>query len=172
MKNCKKMFSVCSQVKMGVQAIFGPSDHSLGAHIHSICDALDIPHLESRLDLDTGIKEFSINLYPAQTLLNNAFIDTMKFLNWTKVAIIYEQNYGKSLDYLVEFFKISILSSGQIKLRELMRTPDLEVIVRQADPQTYSSVLNEIKNKEIYNLIVDTNPEHINELLRGVSFVI
>lgn len=53
-----------------------------------------------------------------------------------------------------------------------MRTPDLEVIVRQADPQTYSSVLNEIKNKEIYNLIVDTNPEHINELLRGVSFVI
>lgn len=88
---------------MGVQAIFGPSDHSLGAHIHSICDALDIPHLESRLDLDTGIKEFSINLYPAQTLLNNAFIDTMKFLNWTKVAIIYEQNYGKSLGYLSQF---------------------------------------------------------------------
>jgi ionotropic glutamate receptor len=111
----------------------------------------DIPHIESRLDLDTGIKEFSINLYPAQTLLNIAFHDTMKFLNWTKVAIIYEQNYGL------------------IKLRELMKTPDLEIIVRQADPQSYVSILNEIKSKEIHNLVIDTNPDHMNELLKGVS---
>lgn len=45
---------VCELVEGGVQAIFGPSDPVLGLHIHSICDALDIPHLETRPDLDLG----------------------------------------------------------------------------------------------------------------------
>lgn len=29
-------------------ALFGPSDLLLGSHIQSLCDALDIPHLEAR----------------------------------------------------------------------------------------------------------------------------
>lgn len=82
-------------MKYGVLAIFGPSDPVLGQHIHSICDALDIPHLEVRLDLDAEVKEFSINLQPAQSLLNNAYQDLMEFLNWTKVAIIYDDDYGE-----------------------------------------------------------------------------
>jgi hypothetical protein len=86
--------AACHQVKFGVQAVFGPSDPILGQHIHSICDALDIPHLEARLDLDSEAKEFSINLYPTQSLLNAAYQDVMTFLNWTKVAIIYEDDYG------------------------------------------------------------------------------
>ncbi|KAJ8668856.1 hypothetical protein QAD02_000115 [Eretmocerus hayati] len=85
----------CQQVKFGVQAVFGPSDPILGQHIHSICDALDIPHLEARLDLESEAKEFSINLHPAQSLLNAAFRDIMAFLNWTKVVIIYEDDYSE-----------------------------------------------------------------------------
>ncbi|KAG7196449.1 hypothetical protein KM043_013099 [Ampulex compressa] len=92
----------CQQVKYGVQAVFGPSDPILGQHIHSICDALDIPHLEARLDLDTEAKEFSINLHPAQSLLNAAYQDVMEFLNWTKVAIIYEDDYGCPVAYAKE----------------------------------------------------------------------
>lgn len=88
------MIAACQQVKFGVHAVFGPSDPILGQHIHSICDALDIPHLEARLDLDTEAREFSINLHPAQSLLNKAYQDVMAFLNWTKVAIIYEDDYG------------------------------------------------------------------------------
>lgn len=89
-----KSVAACQQVKFGVQAIFGPSDPILSQHIHSICDALDIPHLEARLDLDSEAKEFSINLHPAQTLLNAAYQDVMAYLNWTKVAIVYEDDYG------------------------------------------------------------------------------
>lgn len=47
-------------------------------------------------DLEPSVKEFSINLYPNQQLLNAAFKDMMTFLNWTKVAIIYEEDYGES----------------------------------------------------------------------------
>jgi Receptor family ligand binding region len=42
-----------------------------------------------------GNKEFSINIFPAQSVLNRAMFDVMKFLNWTRCAIIYEQDTGK-----------------------------------------------------------------------------
>ncbi|KAK9752864.1 Receptor family ligand binding region [Popillia japonica] len=145
--------STCNQVRSGVQAVFGPSDPLLGAHIHSICDALDIPHLEARLDLDTDVREFSINLYPAQHLLNRAFQDVMAFLNWTRVAIIYEEDYGL------------------IKLRELVRSPhnrDLEIHIRQADPDTYRPILKEIKSKEIHNIIIDTKSKNMRHFLKGI----
>ncbi|KAF7991156.1 hypothetical protein HCN44_002718 [Aphidius gifuensis] len=141
----------CQQVKFGVQAVFGPSDSILGQHIHSICDALDIPHLEVRLDLDIEAKEFSINLHPAQALLNAAYQDVMNFLNWTKVAIIYEDDYGF------------------IKLRDLVRSNQaIDVVLRQADPDSYRQVLTDIKSKEICNLIVDTKPENMHHFLRMI----
>ncbi|XP_063984926.1 glutamate receptor ionotropic, kainate 2-like isoform X2 [Diachasmimorpha longicaudata] len=143
----------CQQVKFGVQAVFGPSDPILGQHIHSICDALDIPHLEVRLDLDAEAKKFSINLHPAQTLLNSAYQDVMFFLNWTRVAVIYEDDYGL------------------LKLRNLVKTPkspDLEVHLRQTDPDSYGRVLSDIKSKEIRNFIVDTKPEHMQHFLRMI----
>ena len=62
--------------------------------------------------------------------------------------------------------------AGLIKLRELVRSPgnrDFEVHLRQADPESYRSVLKEIKSKEIQNMVVDTRPEHMHLFLRGVS---
>jgi len=90
-----ELILACDQVRFGVQALFGPTDPNLGNHIHSVCDTLDIPHLEVRLDLDQNFKEFSINLRPPQVLLNQAYLDVMNFLNWTKVALIYEDNNGE-----------------------------------------------------------------------------
>jgi len=87
--------AACKQLSRSVQGIFGPSDPLLGAHIQSICEALDVPHLEARVDFEPTFKEFSINLYPAQDHLNKAFKDLISFLNWTRVAIIYEEDYGK-----------------------------------------------------------------------------
>lgn len=87
--------TACQQVQFGVQAMFGPSDPMLGPHIHSVCDALDIPHIEARLDLDQDYKEFSINLYPSPRVLNTAYQDIIRFLNWTKLAIVYENDYGR-----------------------------------------------------------------------------
>lgn len=44
----------------------------------------------------------------------------------------------------------------------------VDIYLRQVDPQTYSSVLGDIKNREIYNLIVDTNVKQLPQLLRGI----
>ncbi|CAH1408164.1 unnamed protein product [Nezara viridula] len=74
----------------------------------------------------------------------------MAYLNWTKVAIIYEEEYGL------------------MKLRELTRPSRIEVHLRQAEPSTYRSVLGEVKSKEIRNLLVDTKPENIPVFLKWV----
>ena len=61
----------------GILALFGPSEPLLGSHIASICDALDIPHLEARNDFEdddaAGFSEFSLNLHPSQDLMNQAY---------------------------------------------------------------------------------------------------
>ncbi|XP_057338871.1 glutamate receptor ionotropic, kainate 2-like isoform X3 [Microplitis mediator] len=143
----------CKQLSRSVQGIFGPSDPLLGAHIQSICEALDVPHLEARMDFEPAFKEFSINLYPAQEHLNKAFKDLMSFLNWTKVAIIYEENYGL------------------FKLQDLVKSPPssrTEMYIRQAGAGTYRQVLREIRQKEIYKLIVDTDPAHMQYFFRAI----
>ncbi|XP_073985733.1 glutamate receptor ionotropic, kainate 2-like isoform X2 [Rhodnius prolixus] len=143
----------CQQVGEGVQAVFGPSNPVLGAHVHSICDALDLPHIEARVDLEPATRELSINLHPAQSLLNAAYLDVMAYLNWTRLAILYEEDYGL------------------MKLRELVRPPvdrDVEVHLRQADPSNYKAVLKEIKNKDIHNLLVDTRSHNIRTFLKRV----
>lgn len=76
-------------------AIFGPQDTLLGNHIQSLCDALEIPHLEARLDLEPQVKEVSINLYPNAKLIGQAIRDLINYLNWTQVAVIYEDDICK-----------------------------------------------------------------------------
>ncbi|XP_029664965.1 glutamate receptor ionotropic, kainate 1-like isoform X1 [Formica exsecta] len=144
----------CKQLSRSVQGIFGPSDPLLGAHIQSICEALDVPHLEARVDFEPTFKEFSINLYPAPDHLNKAFKDLMSFLNWTRVAIIYEEDYGL------------------FKLQDLVKSPPsvrTEMYIRQAGPRSYRQVLREVRHKEIFKLIIDTDPAHMQQFFRAVS---
>lgn len=46
--------------------------------------------------------------------------------------------------------------------------PNVDVYLRQVEPRTYMSVLADVKSREIYNLIVDTNVKHLPLLLRGI----
>lgn len=118
-----RLYKACLQVEHGAQAIFGPSDPHLGAHVQSICDALEIPHLEARIDMDNEYKPFSVNVYPPIDMINQAFIDVMFFFNWTKVAIIYEEDQG-------EFF-----SSVQIPQRKLYY-PNKSINVHENPPES------------------------------------
>ena len=97
-------------MEFGVQAIFGPTDPLLGCHIQSICEALDLPHIETRVDFEIQPKEFSINLHPSQQYINGAYKDLMVFLNWTKVAIIYEDDYGKFTPHPLEKSSLALKS--------------------------------------------------------------
>lgn len=64
---------------------------------------------------------------------------------------------------------------GLFKLQELVKTPSTartEMYIRQAGPESYRQVLKEIRQKEIYKLIVDTNPKHIHQFFRAVCNIL
>ncbi|XP_069968715.1 glutamate receptor ionotropic, kainate 2 isoform X3 [Bactrocera oleae] len=144
---------ICRQVESGVQVIFGPSDPLLSDHVQSICESFGIPHIESRIDLYGSTKEFSINLYPSQRLMNLAHRDLMVFLNWTKTAILYEDNLG--------IFNHQDLVHVTADIRT-------ELYIRQTSPKTYRQVLRAVRMKDIYKIIVDTNPTNINAFFRAI----
>ncbi|GFY69147.1 glutamate receptor ionotropic, kainate 1, partial [Trichonephila inaurata madagascariensis] len=133
--------------------IFGPQDPLLGSHVQSLCDALDIPHIESRVDMEPEMKEFSINLHPSPKIVGSAIRDLIHYLNWTKVAILYEED-------------MSLIS-----LQELIRPPvprDLQVIFRKTSVDTFRDTLKDIRSRGIFSLVVDTRPQNLPHLLQAV----
>lgn len=38
---------------------------------------------------------FSINLHPSQRHINQAYYDLISYLNWTRLAVVYENDYGE-----------------------------------------------------------------------------
>jgi len=71
----------------------------------------------------------------------------------------------------VSFYKIVNDSTGIITLNQLSRSVQAEVHIRQVSPTSYLSVLNEFKNKEIHNVLIDTNSAGISILLKNVSSI-
>lgn len=59
-----------------------------------VCSTFPLKIQKARLDMDSEYKPYSINVYPPIDIINKAFMDVMFFLNWTKVAIIYEEDQG------------------------------------------------------------------------------
>jgi len=64
---------------------------------------------------------------------------------------------------------------GLIRLQDLVRSPpakNMEVYIRQATKHSYRKILREIKKRNIGNIIVDTNTEHVDSFFRAVSHLI
>lgn len=86
---------------MGVVAIFDPFDGPISHHIQSICDAKDIPHIETRWEFKSNRNDpESINLFPRTSLLTKAYVDIVKAWNWEHFAIVYENNEGIIFPFL------------------------------------------------------------------------
>lgn len=55
---------VCHLLRSGVAAIFGPQSAQTASHVQSICDTMEIPHLETRWDFRLRRESCLVNLYP------------------------------------------------------------------------------------------------------------
>ena len=87
--------SACNQAGLGVGSIFGPRSAELAQHINSMCNNLEIPHLEARLEPKLDPTHlFSMNLYPAASQLSQAYLDLIKLMKWKKFCVIYGDQSG------------------------------------------------------------------------------
>lgn len=91
-------------------AIFGPLNDISAMQVKSICDALEIPHIETRYNFELQRTDLSINLFPRPPILIKTYIDLVKAWDWKSFAIVYENNEGKDpftlivLKSLIQFY--------------------------------------------------------------------
>ena len=64
------IFIVCHLLRSGVAALFGPQSGTTSSHVQSICDAMEIPHIETRWDYRLKRDDYSVNLYPHPTAIS------------------------------------------------------------------------------------------------------
>jgi len=51
-------------LSQGVAALFGPQSPESASHVQAICDAFDLPHIETKWDHRIRKDKYLINLYP------------------------------------------------------------------------------------------------------------
>jgi len=90
---------VCNQASLGVAAIFGPRSSSIASYINSMCNTLEVPHVEARLDARSGAGHvFSLNVHPQASQLGRVYVDMLQHFGWTKFCVVYGEHSGQS-DY-------------------------------------------------------------------------
>ncbi|XP_023349760.1 glutamate receptor ionotropic, kainate 2 isoform X2 [Eurytemora carolleeae] len=153
---------VCAAMSQGVAALFGPSSSFTAHHVQSICDAKEIPHIETRWDLTSATvrDQYSINLYPYPLTLRKAYLDLLSAYSWKSFTILYEDN------------------EGLIRLQDLLKLTDEmgedKIVVRQLRPgpsKDYRPLLKEIKNAGTRKIILDCVADNIQEILRQAQQV-
>lgn len=150
-------FSVCDLLEKGVVALFGPLSASpSSAHTQSICDALEIPHIETRWDFKTHRDDLSLNLYPQPSVLSSAYVDLVKSWTWETFAIVYENNEG--IIRLQNFFKDAQQHNWKIKLYQF------------ENDKPYRDTFWEVNKAKVKNVILDVRRENLLNVLRHVSY--
>lgn len=143
---------VCHLLRTGVAAIFGPQSPQTASHVQSICDTMEIPHLETRWDYRLRRESCLVNLHPHPSMLSRAYVDIVRAWGWKSFTIIYETNEG--LVRLQELLKAHGPSEYPIAVRQLSSNGD------------YRSLLKQIKNSAEAHIVLDCSTERVYEVLK------
>ncbi|XP_028986320.1 glutamate receptor ionotropic, kainate 3 [Betta splendens] len=145
----------CDQLSLGVVAIFGPSHSSSSNAVQSICNALEVPHIQVRWkhhpmdNRDT----FYANLYPDYSSLSYAILDLVQYLKWKSATVVYDD------------------STGLIRLQELIMAPsryNIRLKIRQLplDTQDTRPLLKEMKRGREVRIIFDCSHHMAAQILK------
>lgn len=87
----------CDQLALGVGALFGPSHSSSVSAVQSICNALEVPHIQTRWKHPSvdNKDSFYINLHPEYASISRAVLDIVQFYKWKTVTVVYEDATGE-----------------------------------------------------------------------------
>lgn len=159
---------LCSILGTGIVAMLGApseSDPSLEWKLFWTSAAMDIPlflptpshsHYKASSDVGTTERfpepEFAVRLAPTLKTWATIVRGMVSYLKISSMAIIYEDERG--------------LMKMQALLREPV--PVENIIVRRVTPETYLSVLYEVKGREIRQVMIDCKLTSLPELLKAV----
>ncbi|KAJ8266662.1 hypothetical protein GJAV_G00133190 [Gymnothorax javanicus] len=147
----------CDQLALGVAAVFGPSHSSSVSAVQSICNALEVPHIQTRWKHPSvdNRDSFFINLYPEHSSISRAILDVVQFYQWSAVTVVYED------------------STGLMRLQELIKAPsryDIKVKIRQLPPGNTDArpLLKEMKKGKEFYVIFDCSYQTATKILKQI----
>uniref|UniRef100_A0A8D3DJ07 Glutamate receptor n=1 Tax=Scophthalmus maximus TaxID=52904 RepID=A0A8D3DJ07_SCOMX len=147
----------CDQLSLGVAAIFGPSHSSSANAVQSICNALGVPHIQTKWkhQVSDNRDVFYVSLYPDFSSLSRAILDLVHFFKWKTVTVVYDD------------------STGLIRLQELIKAPsryNIRLKIRQlpADTKDAKPLLKEMKRGKEFHIIFDCGHEMAAGILKQV----
>uniref|UniRef100_A0AAQ5XKI4 Glutamate receptor n=1 Tax=Amphiprion ocellaris TaxID=80972 RepID=A0AAQ5XKI4_AMPOC len=145
----------CDQLSLGVAAIFGPSHSSSANAVQSICNALGVPHIQTKWkhQVSDNRDVFYVSLYPDFSSLSRAILDLVHFFKWKTVTVVYDD------------------STGLIRLQELIKAPsryNIRLKIRQLPAETKDAkpLLKEMKRGKEFHIIFDCGHEMAAGILK------
>uniref|UniRef100_H2ZW13 Glutamate receptor n=1 Tax=Latimeria chalumnae TaxID=7897 RepID=H2ZW13_LATCH len=145
----------CDQLSLGVASIFGPSHSSSANAVQSICNALGVPHIQTRWkhQVSDNRDSFYVSLYPDFSSLSRAILDLVQFFKWKTVTVVYDD------------------STGLIRLQELIKAPsryNIRLKIRQlpSDTKDAKPLLKEMKRGKEFHVIFDCGHEMAAGILK------
>ncbi|XP_026083805.1 glutamate receptor ionotropic, kainate 2-like [Carassius auratus] len=145
----------CDQLSLGVAAIFGPSHSSSANAVQSICNALGVPHIQTKWkhQASDNRDSFYVSLYPDFSSLSRAILDLVHFFKWKMVTVVYDD------------------STGLIRLQELIKAPsryNIRLKIRQLPAETKDAkpLLKEMKRGKEFHVIFDCGHEMAAGILK------
>ncbi|XP_043939770.1 glutamate receptor ionotropic, kainate 3 [Protopterus annectens] len=145
----------CDQLALGVVAIFGPSHSSSSNIVQSICNALEVPHVQVRWKhhpMDNKDSYYA-SFYPDYSSLSHAILDLVHFLKWKTATVVYDDN------------------TGLIRLQELIMAPSrysIRLKIRQLpiDAEDIRPLLKEMKRSREFRIIFDCPHTMVAHILK------
>uniref|UniRef100_A0A4W5R9A8 Glutamate receptor n=1 Tax=Hucho hucho TaxID=62062 RepID=A0A4W5R9A8_9TELE len=151
------LLHTCDQLALGVGAVFGPSHSSSVSAVQSICNALEVPHIQTRWKHPSvdNKDSFYINLYPEYASISRAILDIVQYYKWKTVTVVYED------------------ATGLIRLQELIKAPSrysIKIKIRQLPTESKDArpLLKEMKKGKEFYVIFDCSYQTSADILKQI----
>lgn len=112
------LIPACDQLSLGVAAIFGPSHSSSANAVQSICNALGVPHIQTKWkhQVSDNKDSYYVSLYPDFSSLSRAILDLVHFFKWRTVTVVYDDSTGTGTVSVCPYLPILRLFSVMINV--------------------------------------------------------
>lgn len=146
-------------MKVGVAAVFGPDTETSSRHVGNICDAKEVPYIETRFTHEpTGQL---VNLYPTQESLAQIAVGLVKTFEWSSFTIMYET--ASWLPRVSDLLKLYDSKGSTVTVRQI----DLGLMSRNR--KNFRAVLRRIKQAEDTRIVLECSIDSLNDILLQVA---
>lgn len=143
-----------------VGVVFGPAWPFSAAQAISICDAKEIPFIETHLDEEAATKRSIINMHPSHDTLGQLLLDLIKAYEWKKFTILYQ-----SPSWLQRIYKLLDLNNMKKNLINVHQ------LVLEQSFLDFRPILTRVKRTGEHNLVVSCSSDILPHILNHVRLI-